>query len=410
MKSNQIKLNQQLEKIGGFIPFIALFLIALIKTDSMTYHQKVFKTLIILIVVIVLTLIYFSSLSKHKKFPLHYINLFFAIYFFLFFFQYVVSFFSKEISYDRDYYLANYICLLLFSLYTFLFLKDESDLRKMFLTINFFLVILGLMASFSFYDHYHFPQKISTSVVEKTLFNDAKTADMGNFKRFYIKNRGEYQLSVPLDFKNKQAIKSTLKRLGYYTSERFVFNLSKFRPALTFGNTNYFAGFVLALLPLTFLSIFILRNKQKKFYKDIPYIFALLGSFGGLCSLMITQTTSAFMGLYFAIVFLVIPALLITTKRFRKTTKAVLLSANFLAFFIIPVLLIIFAPQIIKTIAPRLLMKLNAPVFVLYDRINGWTPAWNLFLKHPITGAGLGTMYPLRLNICHHIIIFIHRE
>lgn len=333
------------ESLRASLPFILLFAVGLIKTNTLTYHQKVFKTLLIMICAFIL--IGFFLCCRETKINFNFLTLFFFIYLMIFIIQYAVSFFSNEISYDRDYYLANYIFLIIFSLFSFLIWKDENDLEKILLIIPIFLIILSVLSMIDFYNHYNTLSSGSTDMI--TI-------------------------------------------------------LSRYRPALSFGNTNYLAGYLITILPMSFISslyfisLKIDKNnkvscKNKKNYHTVYAAISITGTIAGIFPLILTQTTSAFTGLYLAVVFLAVPSLIAVSGIKSVKVKILLITASFLLFAVIPLIILITAPDIINLFAPRLVTKTSALLFVLKDRINGWTPAWNLFLKHPVTGAGLGTVY-----------------
>ena len=85
----------------SIIPFILLITIGLFFLQ-ITYHLKVFKTLIIFISDVILLFILSSrilgnktGIEKEKKYFLY-----FLLYFLFIFIQYIVSFFSGEVSYE----------------------------------------------------------------------------------------------------------------------------------------------------------------------------------------------------------------------------------------------------------------------------------------------------------------------
>ncbi|MCG8572970.1 MAG: hypothetical protein MJB14_22785, partial [Spirochaetes bacterium] len=113
---------QSYNSVLGFLPFIGLIIIGFISV-KFTVHQKVWKTMLIFYVDTILLLI--LGLTILKKIDLHQKKIkylfYFALYYLYIFIQYLVSFFSKEISYDRNYYLANYTFLIILSLLFFLY-------------------------------------------------------------------------------------------------------------------------------------------------------------------------------------------------------------------------------------------------------------------------------------------------
>ncbi|HBD93327.1 MAG: hypothetical protein A2015_10575 [Spirochaetes bacterium GWF1_31_7] len=393
MAKNKLQQSEFSENKSGYIPFILLFLIGLIKTETMTYHQKVFKTLLIIISAFIMIIYYFIDNYEEKKVKLERLTIFFGLFFLIFFIQYIVSYFSGEISYDRNYYLANYASLLIFAFFTYLYFKNENDLKKIFILIPVFLIILSSIAGFEFINYYTYPNRIDNLVMEQQLSKNLSPDEYKNLNQYYRLQSGSYRVNRSLSGSQKSTIHSLLKKSHYYTIVNPTKILSQYRPPLTFGNTNYLAAYLIALLPLAFLSGFALYDRKKKFINNYLSIICFFGAIAGTFPLILTQTTSAFFGIYLSIIFIVFPSIILTSTKLNRLTKIILISLTFLILFILPIILLINAPELFKTLAPRLVTKTKAPLFALYDRLNGWTPAWNLFLKHPITGAGLGTVY-----------------
>ncbi len=393
MAKNKLQQSAFSDNISGYIPFILLFLIGLIKTDTMTYHQKVFKTLLIIISAFIMIIYYFIDNYEEKKVKLERLTMFFGLFFLIFFIQYFVSYFSGEISYDRNYYIANYASLLIFAFFTYLYFKSENDLRKIFILIPVFLILLSSIAAFEFINYYTYPDRIDNIVMEQQLSKNLSENEYRNLNQYYTLQSGWYRVNRSFSDSQKSTVNSLLKKSHYYTIINPTTILSRYRPSLTFGNTNYFAAYLIALLPLAFLSGFALYDRKKRFINNYISIICFLGAIVGAFPLILTQTTSAFFGIYLSIIFIVVPSIILTSTKFNKITKITLIIVSFFLLFILPIILLINAPELFKTLAPRLVTKTKAPLFALYDRLNGWTPAWNLFLKHPITGAGIGTVY-----------------
>lgn len=132
----------------SIIPFIFLLSIGLI-AGNITLHQKVFKTFMIFIFNISLITIFFIYIFNEKKIfdnkkPKYF--LYFILYFIYIFIQYIVTFFSKEICYDREYHFGNYILLISFAFLLFLYLDDIDDLKIGTLLINILILILFIWA------------------------------------------------------------------------------------------------------------------------------------------------------------------------------------------------------------------------------------------------------------------------
>lgn len=388
-ESKQVKTSIML-KIYRLMPLLLLFMIGLIKTTTLSYHQKVFKTALILISCMILIL--FVFLSGRKKSELTLLHIFFGIFLFLYFFQYVVTFFSGEISYDREYYIANYIFLLVFSFFTSMFFCEESDFLWAMKLIAVFMVVLFCISTHDFINYVSYPKNI-TPKLYRTVCENLSANDIAQLDYFYQSNSKNYSLRFSLNKENKTILKDLLKKGKYYTSVNYKSLITFFRPALSFGNTNYFAAYLIGLLPLGIMSFFCLFDRRKSIRENKTAVIYGVMALLGFIPLLFTQTTSAFFGLFVTGVFLVIPTI-VCASSFSKKTKIILLSAEAFIFLILPMILWLLLPDLVGTLFPRVIKKLSAPEFAIRDRLNGWTPALQLFVRHPITGAGLGTIYP----------------
>lgn len=392
-KKQMIQEKDEYNYITGLIPVLLLFMIGLIKSDSMSLHQKVFKTVLILAAAVIMTLYYTYINRKEKKVTLHFAASFFFFYFLFFFIQYVVSFFSGEISYDREYYIANYGFLLIFSLFTYLFLKKEEDIISMLKVIPIFLIILFGIGSYDFYEYASIPQRIGEKTFENVVIKNISLSDAENIKKIYVKSGNAYTKRYNLSAEDSSYLRGQLSKSGFYKTLNFSAVLSGFRPALSFGNTNYMAAYLIGILPLAFISVLILYDRKKSFMQNKAAIFAGFGAILGIFPLILSQTTSAFLGLSLSVIFIIIPALILTTSRLKLNVKIALICAEVAVFVLIPAYILFVEPEILNPVLPRVVKKMSAPAFAVNDRINGWTPALELFKKHPITGAGFGTIY-----------------
>ena len=272
----------------AIIPFVFLFSIGLIEGD-ITLHQKVFKTLLLFIFNLALIIIFAinifgekSDLDKKRKYLLY-----FALYFLYILIQYIVTFFSGEISYDRDYYLGDYTFLIMFGLFFFLYLKNIDDVKMGIILLNIFLIIVLVWSMVEF---------------------------------FALKN---------------ELLKNSLSSGQPFSWATFF---SQFRPKLSFGNTDYFSGYLIGLLPLGLLSPFIFYDTKKKFLENrIPIIFAVI-SLLGLLPLFFSQTRSAWLGMFVSLVFIMIPSLIIMSRKITKIKKIIFVSLFIITLIVVPLL------------------------------------------------------------------------
>ncbi len=330
MSSNTISKNITI----AIIPFILLITIGLIKDnifgmiEGITLHQKVFKTflififdLILLFILIIKTLNWKEGINKQRKYLLYFI-----FYFLFIFLQFIVSFLSKEISYDREYYLANYTFLIIFSMFFFLYLNNLKDVKIGLLIISIFFIIVFIWSTNDFF------------IARKTS--------------------------------------------------------SSFRPSLSFGNTNYFAGYAIGLLPLALISSIVWYNKKRKFLKNWLSIIIFIVGILGTIAIFFTKTRAAFFGCYIGFFVVLIPSLILMIDQLSYNVKIPFAVLFIMLSLSAPVILLKSPPPIINKLFGRLVMTMDKPAFFIKDRINGWTGGLGLFKDHPIFGAGLGTVYP----------------
>lgn len=376
--------------IYRLLPLLLLFFIGLIKTSTHSYHQKVFKTELILISCAILIMFVFLLYKKKSKLSL--LHIFFAVFLFLYVFQYIVTFFSGEISYDREYYIANYIFLLVFSFFTALFFNEESDFLWVMKLIAVLMVVLFCISMHDFINYVSYPKTINTKLY-RTVSSNLSAKDSEQLDYFYEATSKNYKLNVPLNKTNKSILKVLLKKGKYYSTVNYKSLMTYFRPVLSFGNTNYFAAYLIGLLPLGIMAFFCMFDRRKSIKENKTAVIYGIMALLGFIPLVFTQTTSAFLGLFITCLVLVIPAIIYASS-FSKRTKIILLAAEVFIFLILPLVAWFVLPDLIGTLFPRVIKKLSAPEFAIRDRLNGWTPALQLFLGHPVTGAGLGTVYP----------------
>jgi|GEM_PF-1435578 len=350
----------------AIIPFIVLLILGF-WAGEITLHQKVFKTFLIFIFDIVLLLFlpyvfYYKKegLNKSRKYIFY-----FLLYFIFILFQYIVSFVSKEVSYDRDYYLANYTFLIILSLCFYLYLNDFDELKLGLILISIFFVLAFIGSVYDF---------INTWITMTINKIDPNITDSLGWK----------------DKINKlnEALKTT-KMIPIADA------LKSARPKLSFGNTNYFAGYIIGLLPLLFITPFIFYKKESKsIWNKLYLILLVLTCILGLIPLFLTQTIAAWFGFYVGVFLIFLPISMTFIKKIAYKFRVLLLSGIMVLFIIIPLILMFNANLLAKKFVPRLAYKISNLNFTLKDRFNGWEGGIGLFKDHPLCGAGLGTIYP----------------
>jgi O-antigen ligase len=274
-----------------------------------------------------------EALIKDKKYVL-----FFILYFLFILIQYLVSFVSKEVSYDRNYHFSNYIMLLIFAMSFYLLINDLEEIKTGLLLIDVFLVIVLIWSTTEF---------IQTAMAS-------------------------------------------------YKNNSVVFNLgtilSQFRPKLSFGNTDYFSGYMVGILPLAIVTPFVFYSYADKFRKKFLTISSAVVAFLGFVPLVFSQTVSAIGGIIIGLVILVFSILFMQVN--LKLKYKMMVMTAIVAFLIIFAGTVLFVPNpISKNVMPRLIAKASNPLFALNDRFNAWSCGLNLFKDHPVFGSGLGTVY-----------------
>ncbi|HOV14206.1 MAG TPA: O-antigen ligase family protein [Spirochaetota bacterium] len=328
----------------AIIPFIFLLSIGLIEGD-ITLHQKVFKTLLLFVFNLALIIIFAinifgekNELEKKRKYLFYFIA-----YFVFILIQYIVTFFSGEISYDREYYLADYTFLIMFGLFFFIYLRNLEDVKIGVILLNFFLVIVLVWSLVEF-----------------------------------------------ISLRNELITKASSSGQPFSWATFFA----QFRPKLSFGNTDYFSGYLIGVLPLALLSPFIFFDDSKKFKENtLSIVFGII-ALSGFLPLFFSQTRAAWLGMFVSLVFIIIPSLILIQEKLSKLKKIIFISV-FVGFLILVPLLLLFTPNpVSKNLFPRIMATIANPTFYISDRLNGWSGGLGLFTHHPVFGAGIGTVYP----------------
>lgn len=319
----------------AFLPFLLLILEGLIEGQS-TLHQKVFKSYLLCwfdtLLFITYAVYLWTSKTEYKK--QRKFLLYFALYFVFILIQYIVTYFSGEISYDREYYLGNYIALILFGMSFYLFADDFDDFD------------IGLILIVAF-------------VLIIVIWTFSKLAAVG-FQFSKIK-RDDMKFS--------------------------------------FGNVNYFAGYYIGLWPLALISGLALYDKFKQQFQksaavSITSVMIAVSALG-IIPLLLTGTRAAQLGWYVAIFVVMIPLYIIMTfRRMPIAARIAIAIAVPIVFIALPIILLKYPTPLVKKYFGRLVATIANPSYQIHDRLNGWAGGFNLFVHHPVFGAGLGTLYP----------------
>lgn len=325
----------------SIIPFVFLLSIGLIAGD-ITLHQKVFKTLMIALfdcALLVILLINFlgnkEGLEKQRKYFIYFIA-----YFIFVFIQFTVALFSKEICYDKEYYIGNYILLIILSMSFFIFLNKLEDVKIGLLLVNVYVLIVCIWSIIEF---------------------------------------------INVDFK-----------------------IANFRPKLSFGNTDYFSGYHIGLLPLAFISAFVWFDRKTKLSKNwFPLVLGVI-SVLGIIPLYFSQTRAALFGFYIGTFAIFIPSLIIMSGRIPSKIKPLLAILVVFVFLAAPILLLKFPPPIVEKSLGRLVKTMANPEFFLNDRYNGWEGGLRLFKQYPVFGAGLGSVYASSFKM--HNLFYLYSD
>lgn len=392
-----MNINNSKFKLLGILPFLLMISIGLFSSNTLTMHQKVFKTLLLILftgIMIAIAIYWFyTEKERHFKIP-GFVVFYFTTFFIYILIQYTTGFFTKAVIYDSNYYLSNYIVLLLFGFLFYYKVQSFTNFKSGLLVISFFILIALVWSSNDFYKEYTFPSKLSSNQYNKILKSNTEKTHLNALRSGYQKtNDGSYTLSKTNN-QNFSSLKKALKNGGIHKSHTFTKVLASLRPKLSFGNTNYFAAFFIGIYPLALISCFIFFIDRKEKRYNLYYAIATgLIAVIGIIPLLLTQTTAAFFGLYMSFIIFAIPALIFLIPGVNKMMKSIMLLAFLIIFFAVPLYIAIFNPHALDFVSPRLTEKLADPVFEIKDRMNGWTPAIKLFQEYPVTGAGLGSFY-----------------
>lgn len=428
----------------SIIPFIFLFAIGLIE-GKITYHQKIFKTLMIFVFDITLAIVFFifnfkSNLKTDKGKKKKYL-IFFIAYFLFIFIQYVISYLSGEVSYDRNYYLANYTFLIVFSSFFFFFLNNIEQLKINLILLQLFIIVIFIWSINDYQLLYtvnnvkSIPSKIEQTSFENDVLSKLSTkntqillhyyrkqiktneekdknvyylldSQANDFIKNYLSHYSEpkaiqsmYKMNLAPTITGKEYIQNlyAITKLLKKTKYKKIFakvpisSLRGIRPKLSFGNVNYFAGYLIGFLPLLFIIPILWFRKKRG--NIIIFIVSIIISVAGLLPLMLTQTRAAQIGFFVGVFLFMIPLIVLSINRIKLPIKISITALLLVLFIVVPIRLLQHPPVIVKDSLGRMVDLFRNPRFRLGDRINGWEGGIGLFKKHPVLGAGLGTVY-----------------
>lgn len=157
-----------------------------------------------------------------------------------------------------------------------------------------------------------------------------------------------------------------------------------------FGNVNYFAEYLITLLPLA-ISLFLVTSVKSKKILLLMGILAMGGS------LMLTFTRSSYLGFGVSLVFMFLLFMIFKGKTFIKENKKIFI------FVLIAVILTTFLFMIpnplnepgsaISKIKSRTPISINAlkEGYSVRRRMAIWNFTWMMITDRPILGSGIGT-------------------
>lgn len=154
----------------------------------------------------------------------------------------------------------------------------------------------------------------------------------------------------------------------------------------TFGNINYFANFLIQVLPITF-AIFLISKSQVSIdnrHSRIPSAVALLSSVLVLSVLIMTETRSA---IFSAMISMSLFMLLLA--RIGVVSKPLVIRLGLLT--VISIVIILLIKMGLDTDRFGSLFKKET----WWPRTIPWQTAWDSFKSAPLFGHGIGASYPL---------------
>lgn len=190
-----------------------------------------------------------------------------------------------------------------------------------------------------------------------------------------------YVLGTSLSEKQKEIIFNTLLATIFFVSlygllQYFGYDFFHWktdfgrRPSSTFGNPNFFAGYLVLLIPISIIKI--LSSKQK-----INKTLWFAGSILLLTNLVLNKTRGLWIASFISLIYLFFGLKLYRKKVVLFVTLIVILTTG------------IFQGKKVLTYS---VAKFNPNVSSVAERIFKWQTAWEMVKEHPLLGVGAGNL------------------
>jgi len=146
----------------------------------------------------------------------------------------------------------------------------------------------------------------------------------------------------------------------------------------TLGNPDFFAGYLISLIPLLFACVFIVKRQWR-----VPLVILVVL---GTVFLFLTQSRAGFLGLVFS--FMLFVFFVLRKKETSKQTKIWI--AAFVCFAVVLLLALSFKNG---TTLTRIRESMDLKSTNIRFRLLSYRSTLNIIKDHPITGTGTGTFY-----------------
>ena len=146
----------------------------------------------------------------------------------------------------------------------------------------------------------------------------------------------------------------------------------------TLGNPDFFAGYLIALIPISLTCTFIV-NRQWRVFLGVLTVT-------GITFLFLTQSRAGFLGFIFSLLLLIF--FILRSEGVKKEAKTWIFSITGIA-----IILLIALSFRGGTTLSRIRESMDLKSTNIRFRILCYESTWNIIKDHPITGTGLGTFY-----------------